>query len=159
MARGRGKGKGKGAGIQAAAVVKHCCCCCCCYFAATTPLLSCCSPILPVLLLYVCSSSGRMGVGDMRAAGQQSSRAAEQRSSRVVIVGGYWFCRQSPTQKSCVKVIFVSALTCMPMKNQQHFGTLANVANMLPTYPAKLTGANTTGKYMILFVPLLQMQK
>ncbi len=85
---GKGKGKGKGDSVQAAEAVKHCYCCCCCYSAAAAPLFSCRSPILPLLLLCVCRSSGRMGVGGMRAAEQQNSkqqsreqcRAAEQRS-------------------------------------------------------------------------------
>ncbi len=76
--KGKGKGKGDGDGIQAAAVVKHCCCRCC-YSAAPALLLSCHSPILPVLLLCVCRSSGRMGVGGMRVAEQQSSGGAAQR--------------------------------------------------------------------------------
>jgi hypothetical protein len=55
-----GKGEGKGNGAQAAAAVKHCCCCCC-YSAAAALLLSYRLPILlPVLLLYVGRSSGRM---------------------------------------------------------------------------------------------------
>jgi hypothetical protein len=87
IGKGKGKGKGKGNGIQAAAAVKHCCCCCC-YSTTTAPLLSCHLPILPVLLLCVCRSSGRMGVGGMRAAEPRSSKqqsreqrgAAEQQS-------------------------------------------------------------------------------
>jgi hypothetical protein len=74
-----GKGKGKGVGIQGAATVKLCCCCCCCcYSTAAAPLHSCRLPILPVLLLCVCRSSGRMGVGGMRATEQQSSGALKQ---------------------------------------------------------------------------------
>ena len=56
------------------------CCCCCCCSATAALLLSCGLPILSVLLLCVHSSSGRMGVG--------GSIVAEQRSSRVVVVGG-----------------------------------------------------------------------
>jgi hypothetical protein len=71
-----GMGEGNGDGIQAAEAVKHCCCCCC-YSTTAALLLSCRLPILPVLLLYVCRSSGRVGVGGMRAVEQGSSGAAE----------------------------------------------------------------------------------
>jgi hypothetical protein len=64
---GKGKGKGDENGVQAVAGLFDCCCRCC-YSATTAPLLSCYSPILPVLLLCVPRSSGRMGVGGMRAA-------------------------------------------------------------------------------------------
>ncbi len=73
--KGDGKGNGNGDGIQAAEAVKHCCCCCW-YSAAAALLLSCRSPILPVLLLCVCQSSGRMGVGGMRE--RQSSGSGAQ---------------------------------------------------------------------------------
>ena len=58
------------------------CCCCCCCSATAALLLSCGLPILPlpVLLLCVHNSSGRMGVG--------GRIVVEQRSSRVVVVGG-----------------------------------------------------------------------
>jgi hypothetical protein len=62
--KGYGKGKGNGDSIQAAAAVEHCCCHYC-YSATAALLLTCHSPILPVLLLCVCRSSGRMGVGGM----------------------------------------------------------------------------------------------
>ncbi len=72
--KGNSKGEGNGNGVQAAEAVEHCCCCCC-YSAAAALLLFCRSLILPVLLQCVCRSSGRMGVGGMRAAEQRSSSA------------------------------------------------------------------------------------
>ncbi len=87
---GDGKGKGEGNSVQAAAAVEHCCCCCC-YSAVAAPLLSCRSPILPVLLLFVCRSSGRLGVSGMRATEQWSSGAAVQRIYSSV---RYIICRK-----------------------------------------------------------------
>ena len=89
--KGNGKGEGKdtGDGIEAAASVEHYCCCC----FAILPSLPRRSPsaAMPILPLLQSSSSGRMGVAV--AGVWRGSRAAEQRSSMVGVVGvggGWW---------------------------------------------------------------------
>ena len=84
------------------------CCCCCCCSATAALLLSCGLPILSVLLLCVHSSSGRMGVG--------GSIVAEQRSSRVVVVGGM-VVSAIPDTKTLSQGYFVSAPTRKLIKN------------------------------------------
>jgi len=95
MAPSTARGTARVMGMARARVMVCCCCCCC--SAIATPLLACCSPNLPVLLLCVCSSSGRMGVGGMRV--------VEQWCSRVVVVG--YGCVHNPPHKNVVSGTFL----------------------------------------------------
>ena len=61
---------------------------------------------------------------------------AEQRSSRVMVVGGVWLCRQSLTQKSCDRVIFVLVPTRMLIKNQRHFDKLPTCCQHIANIPS-----------------------